>query len=155
MFEKISGLPVHILAIHAVVVLLPLSAFCVIVLATVPAWRRTYGLPVLALATAAVLAVPVAQQSGKWLRDQLGFNPKTFQHGIIADDVIWYALVFWILTVALIMLDRVRGSQGTVMLVVAILAVVVSVATVVQVVRAGEAGSRSVWEGRLATVSEG
>jgi hypothetical protein len=153
MFGKIFGLPVHILVIHAVVVLLPLAALCVIALAIVPGWRRTYGLPVLALATVAVLAVPVAQQSGKWLRDQLGYDAQSFRHGILGDDVIWYALVFWILTVALVVLDRSGRTEGTVVLVVAILSVVVSIATIVQVVRTGDAGSRSVWESRLTTVS--
>jgi hypothetical protein len=149
MFDEIFGLPVHALVIHASVVLLPLSALCVILLAVIPAWRSRYGIPVLALSTAAVLSVPVAQQSGKWLRDQLNYPPETFRHGILGDDVIWYALVFWILAALLIWLDRTRGTSGTVVLVVAILAGVAAVAMTVQVVRTGDAGARSVWESIL------
>lgn len=149
MFEEIFDLPVHSLVVHAAVVLLPLSALCVVALAVVPSWRRVYGLPVLALATVATLSAPVAHLSGRWLRDQFGLPPASFRHGILGDDVFWYALVFWILTVLLVVLDRTRGAQGTVVLVVAILAAVASVAMTVQVVRVGDSGARSVWEGRI------
>jgi hypothetical protein len=149
MFDEIFGLPVHVLVVHAAVVLLPLSALCVVALAVVPSWRRVYGLPVLVLASAATLSAPVAQLSGKWLRDQLGYQPAAFRHGILGDDMFWYALVFWILTVLLVVLDRTHGTRGTVVLVVAILAAVASVAMTVHVVRVGDAGARSVWEGRV------
>jgi len=155
MFEEFRGLPVHALVIHAAVVLLPLSALCVLLLAAVPSWRSRYGIPVLALSTAAVLSVPVVHLSGKWLRDQLRYPPESFQHGLLGDDVIWYALVFWILTVLLIVLDRSRGTGGTVVLVVAILAGVASVAMTVQVVRVGDAGAQSVWKDVVTTRSGG
>jgi hypothetical protein len=155
MFDVIFDLPVHALVIHAAVVLLPLAAICVVLLAVVPAWRARYGLPVLALATGGALAALAAHLSGKWLRDQLGYPPESFRHGTLGDDVIWYTLAFWIFTGLLMLLDRTRGSRGTVMTVVAILAVVVSVAMTVQVVRVGDAGSRSVWEGRLTSVTGG
>jgi hypothetical protein len=153
MFDMIFDLPVHALVNHAVVVLLPLSAVCVVLLAVVPSWRARYGLPVLALATVSLLAVPVAQLSGRWLRDQLGFPPESFRHGGLGDDVIWYALTFWILTGLLILLDSRRGSRGPLVTVIAVLAAVASVAMTVQVIRVGDAGARSVWEGRITTVS--
>lgn len=151
MFERIFDLPVHVLALHAAVVLLPLSALCVVLLAARPTWRHTYGIPVAVLATLGFLAVPVAHQSGKWLRDQLGYPAESFEHGLLGDDVIWYSLAFWILTVALVALDRSRGAQGTVVLVVAILAAVAAVVMTVQVIRTGDAGARSVWEPRVTT----
>jgi hypothetical protein len=153
MFGTIFGLPVHVLVNHAVVVLLPLSALCAVLLAVVPPWRARYGIPVLILATVSVLTVPVAHLSGRWLRDQLGYPPDAFRHGQLGDDVIWYALVFWILIALLVLLDSARGSRGTLVTVVAILAAVASVAVTVQVIRVGDAGARSVWEGRLTTVT--
>jgi hypothetical protein len=151
MFDVIFDLPVHPLVVHGVVVLLPLSAICVVLLAVVPSWRARYGPPVLVLATASVLLVPVAQLSGKWLRGQLGYPPESFTHGQLGDDLLWYALVFWVFAGLLILLDSSRGSRGTVVTTVAILAVVASVAMIVHVVRVGDAGSRSVWEDRVIT----
>lgn len=167
MFDEVFGLPVHALVLHAVVVLVPLAAVCVVALALVPRWRPPYGVPVALLTTAAVGAVPVAVASGKTLRDRLGYPAESFRHGLLGDDVIWFAVPMWVFTIALVVLTRRREAYavrtahhrvpagrrdrgaGAVVTAVAVLAAVFAVLSAVQVVRAGDAGSRSVWEGRL------
>ena len=64
MFDTVLGLPVHPLVVHAVVVLVPLSAVGAVAIALVPRWRERYGVLVLLLSTAALAMVPVATRSG-------------------------------------------------------------------------------------------
>ena len=160
MFDELNGLPVHVLVVHAVVVLVPACAVGVLAIAVRPQWRRVYG-PLAALgATGALVATYIARESGDWLRQGLGL-PADFAHGQLGAQVIWFVLPFWALTVALVLLDRrlARGrtlvsrtgwrGQPWALVVVAVLAVVTGLAATAQVVRTGDSGARSVWEGRL------
>lgn len=67
MFLAISsafGLPAHPLVVHAAVVLVPVAAVGFAATAWRPAWRRSYGIPVLTLAFAGALFAFLADQSG-------------------------------------------------------------------------------------------
>ena len=78
MFDTIFGLPVHILVIHAVVVLVPLCAVGVIVAAVSQTWRERLAVPIVVLLTVAVASAFVAKLSGQKLYDRLvgsGFTP--------------------------------------------------------------------------------
>jgi len=43
-FDTIAGLPIHPLVVHAVVMLLPLSAIGLIACVLRPAWRQRFGI---------------------------------------------------------------------------------------------------------------
>jgi hypothetical protein len=148
MFDTILGLPVHMLVIHAVVVLIPLGAFGVIAMAVYPPWRERFGLAVLAILTAGLVAVPVATRSGNALKNRIhvgGVIAKQVQHHQnVAKLVIYPTIALWVFAVALVMLDR-RGRSGTPMKVVAVLAVLAAVAATAQVTYAGHLGSTAVW----------
>jgi hypothetical protein len=62
---EIHGLPAHVLLVHAVVVLIPLSALLVVLSAAWPAARRRIGVasPLLALVNLAL--VPVTTHAGE------------------------------------------------------------------------------------------
>jgi len=59
MFDTIFDLPVHPLVVHATVVALPAAALAVGLAAVLPRFRRWAGLLPLALASAALVLVPV------------------------------------------------------------------------------------------------
>jgi hypothetical protein len=156
MFDLINGLPVHPLVVHAVVVLLPLATLGVIAIAVRPAWRRPYGLLVVACTALATAMIPVATSSGEALEERVG-NPG--EHAELGDQLIWFALPMLVLAAALWWLDRrsaaarpATGSAGTarttsagMVRTVAALAVVAALATSVQVYRVGDSGARSAW----------
>ncbi|WP_439937822.1 DUF2231 domain-containing protein [Nocardia sp. N13] len=156
MFDLINGLPVHPLVVHAVVVLLPLATLGVVAIAVRPAWRRPYGLLVVACTALATVMIPVATSSGEALEERVG-NPG--EHAELGDQLIWFALPMLLLAVALWWLDRrstaagsATGSAGTgrttsagMVRTVAALAVVAALATSVQVYRVGDSGARSAW----------
>lgn len=79
--DDVAGVPTHPLVVHATVVLLPLAALTVLLVALVPAVRRRYSLLAVVLAALAFVSVPLATSSGGSLADRL---PRTLliQHHI-------------------------------------------------------------------------
>ncbi|GII21838.1 DUF2231 domain-containing protein [Planosporangium mesophilum] len=155
--DSINGLPLHPLVVHAVVVLLPLACLGVIAVALRSSWRARYGGIVVALATLATLAIPVATHSGEQLALKVG-DPG--QHAVLGDRLLWFALPLLVAAVALYVLGRrgaragsesgggaAVGGSSALTLAVAAVAVIVAGANLVQVYRVGDSGARAVWQG--------
>src|SRR5690348_5079961 len=66
----ISGLPAHVLLVHALVVLAPLTALLEILCALWPAARRHLVWLVVAMAAVTTALTPVTADAGEWLYDQ-------------------------------------------------------------------------------------
>ena len=161
MFDLINGLPVHALVVHAVVVLLPLACLGTLAIALRPAWRRTYGVLVVAFAAVSVALIPVATSSGEALEKHVG-NPG--EHAELGDQLIWFAIPLLVASAALVWLDRRRtatpsgsstatgssSSPRTLTTVVAAVAVLAALAASVQVYRVGDSGARAAWGDRVA-----
>jgi hypothetical protein len=151
MFDTFRGLPVHALVVHAVVVLVPLGALGVIAIAVVPKWRQRFGLAVLAITTAGLVAVPIATRSGLQLKARLhasGITAKQIQHHEnMGKLVIFPTAALWILAAVLVLLDRRgrSGRSGRPVMVIAVLAVLAAGAATAQVAITGELGSTAVW----------
>lgn len=150
----IDGLPMHPLIVHAVVILLPLSALAAVLIAARPAWRRRYGWPVLALTIAAVIAVPVAQTTGEQLQAALNVaNPLIQRHADLGSQLLPYALAFGLLMIVFLVAGRQADREGapkswrTVTVAAAVLVALAGVASTVQVVRIGHSGATAVWNG--------
>ena len=145
MFDTIFGLPVHALVIHAVVVLLPLAALGVVLMAAVPRWRPALRWPTLALALIAVANIPVATRSGHALERRIGSSELIDEHRALGDTMLWFGLAMLVLTAAFVFADRAR-QRGAAVTALAVLAVIASGAATVQVMRTGHAGTTAVWQ---------
>lgn len=154
MFDTILGLPVHALVVHFVVVLVPLSALGVIGIAVVPAWRERFGLAVLALATVALVSVPVAVLSGRQLMNRVNASGITGdqidKHMKMGKLVIYPTAAMWVLAALLFWFDR-KGRGGGATKIVLILSVVAALAAAAQVSITGHLGSTAVWSCTLQT----
>ena len=64
---EIAGLPLHVLLVHAIVVLVPLLALLLVVIAAWPAARRVLWLPALIGAAVLLPLGLVTIEAGKWL----------------------------------------------------------------------------------------
>ncbi len=146
MFDLINGLPVHPLVVHAVVVLLPLAVLGTILIAVRPAWRASYGPLVVAAAAVATVLVPVSTSSGEALEQRVG-DPG--QHAQLGDQLIWFAIPVLVLSLALVLVERLHGTRravpGGLRQGVAVLAIVAALACAVQVYRVGDSGARAAW----------
>ena len=148
MFDTILGLPVHALVVHAVVILVPLSAAGVVAIAAVPRWRERFGTLVLLVSTAALVTVPVATRSGEKLEDRIGAKGVVARqiddHKEIGQLVLWPTLAMWALAIGLVLISR-RGSSKGAVTAVALLAALAAIVAAGVVVRAGHLGSTAVW----------
>lgn len=157
---KISGLPAHILLVHAVVVLVPLAALLTICSAVWPRARRRLGIATPIVAFVAMVLVPVTTHAGEWLRDRVPASSLVRRHAELGDELLPFAIGTFLLAVVVwwvglhhspqrpnwTRLPTIPSRMLTPATVIsAVLAVAVSVGTVVQVYRIGESGSRAVW----------
>lgn len=144
------GLPAHALLLHAVVVLVPLTAALEILCALWPAARRRFVWLVLALAAAVLVLTPLTVSAGEWLYDQSAqHSPMVEVHADRAQWMIYFAIGLMIVA-ALQAFQHWTESRSpepkrALAVVAAILAVVVGVSSVVAVVRVGDAGAQAVW----------
>jgi hypothetical protein len=103
----VDGIPAHPLVIHAVVVLLPLSAVATLLLVARPVWRRQLGVWVLLLALVGVAAVPVAAQTGEQLQTAIGGGGELVEiHAQRGETLLLPALVFLVLLAVTVFVGR-------------------------------------------------
>lgn len=155
MFDTFDGLPLHPLATHAAVVLVPLAGLLGVLFA-LPRTRRWATVPLPVVAAAAAAATWVSVRSGEALQRVGGLGTTGFggdvgerikEHAERADLLL---VLMWgyALAAALAFVSQ-RPSLGRQprWLATALSAVLVAgaVVVVVQTVRVGETGARAVW----------
>jgi hypothetical protein len=142
MFDTIAGLPVHVLVVHAVVVLLPLMAIGTAAVAVRRRWRSAAPFVVLVDAVVVALAY-AAKESGEVLQKRLGqFAPNVAEdHGKHGDLVPYFALA---LLVAAVLVWLTSRSARLVPVAVAV-ALITGVGALWWTYLTGESGARAVW----------
>lgn len=141
---EIGGLPLHPLLVHAVVVLIPLTALGIIVMATSTARSRRYSPAVILVAVGAAGAAFVAMWAGQALRAEM--PGLTSQHFTLGLYVPWAALALLVLVLLLAGLDRRSGGGRSAMgVVIAFLAVIAGLGAVGLTIATGHTGSTLVW----------
>lgn len=145
MWDTIAGLPVHVLVVHAVVVLVPLAAVGAVIMAVSHRFAVRFGPAVVAVAWVAVVASFISRQSGEALSARVGAPADHVSAGNILP---WFALGLALLITGLWLLDRgIPGSRKR-PLGVQILAVVVIAGAVIATgwtIRTGHTGSEATW----------
>lgn len=144
MFDTIAGLPVHPLAVHAVVVLLPLMALVTIAVSVRPSWRQ-YSLWVLVANVGVFVAAFVAKESGEALYHrigQFGRNDLAEKHVEYGDMLPVFAFGLVIAALAVYLLRR----TSKLAVIGILLSIVAGVAAVGWTTVTGDSGARAVWE---------
>lgn len=160
----IDGIPLHPLVVHAIVVLLPLAALGTIVIAIRRSWRRSLGVPVLLIALAGVIAVPVATATGDQLRSNLPANPLLDVHADLGSMLLPYAVGYVVVLAAAVVLElttdpvpvatgvhalreTATSTRSRIATALTVLAALGGIGVTYLVVLIGHAGSRVVWQG--------
>ncbi len=168
MFDTVAGLPVHVLVVHAVVVLGPLAGLAAVAYALRPTWRTVLRWPLVVLAVAAAATALVATESGEALERRIGslgvsdgVRQAIREHserGELARTVAIAVLVVTVAAVTWLLRPAAPGPGGRAATVVAASVLAVAgVALVVVTVLAGHSGSSVVWSeiGRAEVTSGG
>ncbi|MFI7588369.1 DUF2231 domain-containing protein [Spongisporangium articulatum] len=148
MFDTIAGLPVHILVVHAAVVLVPLMALVTLAFTVRPKWRPGLVWAVLGDALCVVVSL-VAKESGEHFEHRLGLQgtKAVEEHAEYGDKLFVFAVALLVAAVVAWVLVARRPAPGTGAVAAAVLIVVVAgVAATTWTVLTGDSGSRAVWE---------
>ena len=146
MFDLFRGLPVHVLIVHAVVVLLPLMSVVTFVVALRRSWRQAAGWWVVAADLVVFLLALVARLSGRNLQLRLSAllgGPVAVQHGRAGMLVPWFALG---VVIAAILVALVARSGPVLVGLAILLAGVTGAVAIGWTVYTGDLGARAVWE---------
>jgi hypothetical protein len=164
-----AGLPLHVLLVHAVIVLTPLVGLALVVIAAWPAARRVLWIPVLAAAAVLLPLGLVTVEAGKWLEARVPSAPLIQEHTTQGEDIepwlVWL-LVVAVLVAAWAVVERIATRRATdaasrrpsravrlvVGVVLTVAAVTVTAGATWTIVQIGESGSRAVWEGSYSDV---
>lgn len=158
----IDGLPAHVLFVHAVVVLVPLTALLLVLCAIWPAAAHRLSTLVAVFGVLTLASVPLTTHAGEWLEAHVGRDPLVQRHAELGDGLLPWAIGLCLLSLLVWWATRQRAaatdagdagaaapvsgwSKTPVRAVVAVLAVAVAVGAVVDVYRIGDSGAKAAW----------
>lgn len=98
--STINGLPAHVILVHAVVVLVPLSAVFLLLIAFWPAARQRLYVVAAVLSAVTLAFVPLTTSAGEWLEHHLPRTPLIRAHTHIADYMLPWAIGLFVVTLA-------------------------------------------------------
>ncbi len=176
----IGGLPAHILLVHAVVVLVPLSALLIVLVTVWPAARARLTLSTAIVSVVALISVPLTTDAGEWLERRVQRTDLLRTHIQLGDTMLPWAIGLAVVALAVLARQwhagrtrsavavRAGGSPGAahagsapqewggrrVSIGLAVLAVVVAVGSVVTVYEIGDSGARATWQGKFSQQAE-
>jgi hypothetical protein len=174
----INGLPAHALLVHAVVVLIPLAAILLAVVAFWPAARRQLSVLTAIVAGVALISVPLTTEAGDWLEHHVPPSPLVRAHAHLGDTMLPWAIGLFLVAAAVAVREIHRSHAATsaridrpgaahapvierdtvsrdgiggrpVSVILALLAVVAAVGSVFTVYQIGESGARAAWNGHF------
>jgi hypothetical protein len=150
MWDTVFGLPLHVLLIHAGVVLVPLVAVGSVVVAARQRWRIRFMRWAFAASIGCLGIVVATVKSGRRLAERLPPSPAIDRHAALGSTLIWLTLSLCLALGSITAWSWLRSSStGTRTSFVArpmlALLTIVAVAVCVQVVRVGHSGASAVW----------
>jgi len=157
-FREFNGLPLHVLVIHAVVVLVPLLALFAIAYGLLPRWRHRLDWAVAALAVITPAVAWVATESGEELEGILrakGYPPDRLQqiseHAEYGDTLFWFSLGLGAAALLLVLsasrFARARNLPRWLPIVLTVAVAVLAGFALVYVYLTGDSGAKMVWDG--------
>jgi predicted heme/steroid binding protein/uncharacterized membrane protein len=145
-FDLFAGLPLHPLAVHVPVVLLPLGALGLLVLLVVPRWRAALAWPVVGILGIATVGALVAKLSGEALAARVGSPGQHEQLGnwlLATSAALFAAALAWSLWQR--RSARARRSRDIMAVLAGTLLGALALGAIILAVLAGHSGASSVW----------
>jgi hypothetical protein len=156
----VHGMPAHVLLLHFVVVLVPLTALLEMVCGLWPAVRRSLLLWLtLILTSITMVLTPITANAGLWLYDLTADpSPILREHAARGGTMIYFSAALLAVAIGLVLLRvterRFEKRRAVTHIVVGIMVLVVGISSMIQVYRVGDAGGQSVWDEELARMQK-
>ena len=155
---QVSGLPLHPLLVHAVVVLIPLTVLAVVLTQFWTAARRRLGIVTPLAALAMLVLVPITIAAGNSLADVLGPYALIGTHRQYGQMMLPWTIALFVVAAAqwvwfrwgVLKYRQPRSRPATVVpLALMVAIIIVTLGTLSTVIQAGDTGARAVWGGLL------
>jgi hypothetical protein len=159
----INGVPVHVLLVHAVVVLVPLSALALVACALWPSVLRRFGLALPLLALVSLGCVPLTTDAGEWLAEHVRETALVERHAELGDGLLPWAFGLFVLSAVLgwaawrpdrspawlaaVVRPAVGRSAVRIRAAAVALTILLAAGSVIQVYRIGDSGAQATWQG--------
>lgn len=156
--DLINGIPAHVLFVHVVVVLVPLTALALIFCAAFPSVMRRFGLALPILALVSLISVPLTTSAGEWLERHVDSDPLVRKHAELGDQLLPWVIglfvvatgVWWAYRRTARGVTETAGETGAevgmpLRVTAAVLSLAVGVGAGVQVYRIGDSGAKAAW----------
>ena len=148
--DLILGLPLHPLIIHAVVVLVPLSALSVIFLLVFPRFVPTFSPLILILLIASTIAGFIAENSGQSLSNRVGYPGDHAEQG---DRLAKLILLFTMLYITWFVIYRksikFKSADKLLKRGLSVLLLLAAIASTTLTFIVGHSGAKVTWEDRV------
>ncbi|TFB46518.1 hypothetical protein [Cryobacterium tagatosivorans] len=170
---NVNGLPLHALLVHVVVVLVPVTALCVLLAAAWPTARRRLGILIALMGLVLIGLVPLTMAAGQWLKERVFRTPLIETHADLGNALWPWSLALGLLGIGTwlwyFLADRRArsepqqsepqasepqqseaprsGGRRAVAIILVLLAIGIGGMATYQTVLIGESGSRAIWEG--------
>lgn len=147
--DTINNLPAHVLLVHFVVVLIPVTVVLEIACAVWRSLRNLLWWATVLLSAGLIVLTQLTQDAGEWLERQVGRSPVLHTHTELGDTGIYIAIALFVvsLLITAVYLRERRSTRPSTALVavVAVLTIAVGVLSCVQIYRIGDSGAKAVW----------
>lgn len=143
--DTVFGLPVHVLVVHAVVVLLPLASIGAVLVALLPRFSQRFAVLVVVLAWAAVPAAFLAEGSGEQFAERVGLPQP---HAELGESMPYFAVALAVVLLVFWLFDRgIPGNRGRPWWLkgLAVVLILVAVLTTWWTIRVGHSGAEATW----------
>ncbi|MGW7820524.1 DUF2231 domain-containing protein [Streptomyces puniciscabiei] len=162
----INGLPAHVLFVHVVVVLIPLTALVLVTAALWPRAARRLGVLLPVLAFVALAGVPLTTHAGEWLERHVADDALVRRHTELGDGLLPWAVGLFVLAAVVWWAGRRAPAEpgqrsGTwwsalpVRIVVGVLSLAVAAGAVVDIYRIGDSGAKAAWHDAYSKTATG
>ncbi|MBD0324102.1 MAG: hypothetical protein ICV72_12060 [Aldersonia sp.] len=147
--DTINELPAHVLLVHFVVVLIPVTVVLEVACAVWRSLRNLLWWATVLLSGGLIVLTWLTAEAGEWLQERLGGGgPAVQTHAELGDTAIWFVVALFVVSLgiaAVYLRERRAGSATALVAVVAALAIGVGIANGVQIYRIGDSGAKAVW----------
>lgn len=143
--DTVFGLPVHVLVVHAVVVLLPLASIGAVLVALLPRFSQRFAVLVVVLAWAAVPAAFLAEGSGEQFAERVGLPQP---HAELGESMPYFAVALAVVLLVFWLFDRgIPGNRGRPWWLkgLAVVLILAAVLTTWWTIRVGHSGAEATW----------
>lgn len=155
MFDDFGDLPLHPLAVHAPIVLIPLLILVSFGYAMVVRFRAVTEWAVVLLAVIAPAVTWVTRESGYEMKERLERNgplPEELaadvnKHADLSYILIWLVAGLAVAAVSLVVSNRVTAPQSPVAIALVVVVIALGVLSAIYLFQTGDLGARMVWEG--------